>query len=374
MKKCVCILLISFILIFGYVGSNGVEFSGDAKSLILMEQNTGTVMYEMNADEALPPASVTKIMTALLVCEAIDGGIINLSDLVTASENAASMGGSQIYLETGEKMTVDDLLKSVMVASANDAAAALAEHVSGSLDTFVAKMNERAKELGMENTHFENTNGLDDSVTEHVISARDIAIMSRELLKHPIIFNYTTIWQDTVRDGKFTLTNTNRLIKFFDGANGLKTGSTSKAGFCISASAKRDKMQLIAVVMGASSRDIRNKTASEMLEYGFANYDYSSYDDTEIADIPIKCGVNDTICGKIDGYSAVLKKGAKLEQNIEINEEICAPLTIGDPIGKVSYTCDGEVLYECDITSCADVPKIGFLTAFISILKKSMIL
>lgn len=373
MKKiavCISILLV----VFFNTGVSAVEFSGDAKSLILIEQNTGDVLYELNADAAYPPASVTKIMTALLVVEQIDNGVISLDDMVTTSEKAASMGGSQIYLEVGEQMSVNDLLKSVMVASANDAATALAEFVSGSEEAFVARMNERAKELGMNNTNFENTNGLDDTAQNHVTSARDIAIMSKELLKHPIIFNYTTIWMDTVRNGEFTLTNTNRLIKFFNGANGLKTGSTSKAGFCISASAKRDNLQLIAVVMGASTRDVRNKTAGEMLEYGFANFDYGGFENDNVCNIPIKGGKDTEFCAEYQGYGAVVKKGEKLEKNVVIFDDISAPIAQGDVVGKVTYFCADKTLYECDVISCEDVQKIGFLDAFVSILKNALIL
>ena len=222
----------------------------DAVSCILMDAKTGRVLFEKNADEALPPASVTKVMTMLLVFEALDAGTIKLSDMVQASEHAASMGGSQIYLKVGEEMSVDDLLKSLIVASANDAAVALAEYIAGSEESFVAKMNARAEELGMKNTHFENTNGLDDTATNHVTSARDIAIMTREVVKHEAVFNYSTIWMDTIRDGAFGLTNTNRLIRFYKGATGLKTGSTAKAKFCISATAKSDGISLIKVIMG----------------------------------------------------------------------------------------------------------------------------
>ena len=223
----------------------------ECQSAILMEASTGMVLYEKNADEALPPASVTKIMTLLLVMEAVDSGKIKLTDMVSVSENAASMGGSQVYLKVGEEMSVEEMIKCVVIASANDCAVALAEFLCGSEEAFVTQMNTRAKELGMENTNFENTNGLDDTVTNHKISARDIAIMSRELLSHELILKYSSTWMDTIRDGTFGLTNTNRLVRFYSGANGLKTGSTSRAKFCISATAKRDGMQLIAVIMAA---------------------------------------------------------------------------------------------------------------------------
>ena len=246
------------------------QFESDAKSLILIEASTGKVLYENNADEALPPASVTKIMTLLLVMEAIEQGKLKLTDMVTVSEAAANMGGSQVYLEVGEQLSVEEMIKCVVIASANDAAYALAEAIAGTEESFVSRMNERARELQMRNANFENTNGLDDTTENHVMSARDIAIMSAELMKYPVILKYTTIWQDSIRNGAFVLTNTNRLIRFYPGANGLKTGSTSKAGFCISAAAKREGMQLIAVVMGVSTRDSRNETAKQLLSWGFA--------------------------------------------------------------------------------------------------------
>jgi len=275
-KRLISFLLLPAMLIglfsFSASAAETPDLAIDAQSAILIEASTGQVFYEKNADEALPPASVTKIMTLLLVMEAIDSGSIALSDMVSVSDYASSMGGSQVYLKAGETMSVEDLLKSVVIASANDAAVALAEFLMGSEEAFVKRMNERAKELGMENTNFENTNGLDDTAENHLISARDIATMSRELIKHEKILEYSSTWMDSIRNGEFGLTNTNRLIRFYSGANGLKTGSTSKAKFCISASAKRDGMQLIAVIMGSPTRDIRNECAKKLLDYGFANY------------------------------------------------------------------------------------------------------
>ena len=238
----------------------------DAASCILMDAKTGAVLYEYHADDALPPASVTKVMTMLLVFEAIDGGLLSLTDTVRISETAASMGGSQIFLAPGEEMSVNDLLKGLIVSSANDAAVALAETIAGSEEAFVAKMNTRAQELGMKNTHFENTNGLDDTTENHVTSARDIALMTKELMTHEKVFDYTTIWMDTIRGGTFGLSNTNRLIRFYQGATGMKTGSTAKAKFCISATAERDGLSLIAVIMGSPTRDIRN--ALDKFGYG----------------------------------------------------------------------------------------------------------
>ena len=251
-----------------------MPFDVNADSAVLMEAETGTILYAKNADQALPPASVTKIMTLLLVMEAIADGKLGWDDMVQTSEYAASMGGSQVFLEPGEEMSVTEMVKCVVVSSANDAAVALAERVAGSEAAFVRRMNERAAELGMKNTVFYNTNGLDDDVDGHVSSARDIAIMSRELItKHPKILEFSSIWMDSIRNGAFGLTNTNRLVRFYRGANGLKTGSTAKAKFCISATAERGGMQLIAVVMAAPSRDERNEIAKKLLDYGFAGWE-----------------------------------------------------------------------------------------------------
>ena len=265
MKKTVSFILAALMIVcsvpvFAEIADN-TPFDVKADSAVLVDLATGTVLYSKNADLALPPASVTKIMTLLLFVEEVARGNIALDESISVSEYAASMGGSQVYLEPGETMTAEEMLKCVIIASANDAAVALAEKVAGSEEAFVARMNQRAAEIGMTNTHFENATGLDDDTVKHLTSAYDIALMSRELLKHELITKYSTIWMDTIRNGEFGLTNTNRLIRFYEGATGLKTGSTSKAGFCMSASAKRDGLHLIAVVMGAESRDIRNETA-----------------------------------------------------------------------------------------------------------------
>lgn len=358
-----CIVMLIPLFAFG-VGA--AEFSGetDAKSAILMEISTGRVLYEKNADEALPPASVTKIMTMLLVTEAIDGGVISLSDMVTASTKASKMGGSQIYLKEGEQMSVDDLLKSLTVASANDAAVALAEHLCGSEEAFVARMNERAKELGMTNTNFENTNGLDDTTVNHVTSARDIAIMSCELLKHDLIYNYTMIWMDTIRDGAFGLTNTNRLIRFYKGATGLKTGSTSKAKFCISASAERDGLGLVAVIMASPTRDVRNAAAASLLDYGFANYAFLQKESEAQNEIPVKGGVKKTLATVSESFGEVINKGddKKLESETVLPESIAAPIKKGDKVGEIIYKVDGAEIGRASIVADEDVEKISFFT------------
>lgn len=336
---------------------------GEAKSVILIEAETGRVLYEHDADLRLPPASVTKIMTLLLVAEEIDRGTMKLTDTVQVSDNASHMGGSQVYLKAGEEMSVEDLLKSVIIASANDAATALAEQVAGSVESFVTRMNQRAGELGMENTVFENPTGLDDSTVDHKTTARDIAIMSRELMKHEFILNYTTIWMDTIRNGAFGLTNTNRLIRFYSGANGLKTGSTHKAGFCISAAAKRDGMQLIAVIMGAPNRDSRNVTAKKLLDYGFANYRYVNREAGDSGEIKVLGGVSDTVKLTHGGFETVLEKSeaAKgVDTVVNLPESINAPVKAGDPVGTVDYKIGDTVIGSAEIKAAEDVPRIGF--------------
>ena len=352
-------LLISPVAASGSVASN--EFG--APSCILMEASTGLVLYEENADEALPPASVTKIMTLLLVMEAVDEGRLGWEDMITTSEYAASMGGSQVYLEVGEEMPVWEMVKCVVVASANDAAVALAEAIAGSEEAFVSMMNARAAELGMTSTHFENTNGLDDDTESHVTSSRDIAIMSRELItKHPKILEYSSIWMDTIRNGEFGLTNTNRLIRFYRGANGLKTGSTAKAKFCISATAERDGMQLIAVIMASPSRDERNESAKKLLDYGFANWEVASLEPEPLDDLVLNGGVYPTLPIKYEDSQLVLKKGsaAKLTKNLVLPETISAPVAAGDEVGKIEYLLDGEVVATLPIVAAEDRDRIGF--------------
>lgn len=341
----------------------------NCRSALLMEAETGKVLFEQNADEALPPASVTKIMTLLLVMEAIDSGKIGYADMVTASAHACSMGGSQIYLKEGEQMSVEDMLKSVVIASANDAAVALAEYVLGTEEAFVARMNERARELGMSSTNFENTNGLDDTATNHLISARDIAIMSRELLKHEKITEYSSIWMDTIRNGEFGLTNTNRLVRFYKGATGLKTGSTSKAGFCISATAKRDGVTLICVIMGAESRDIRNAAATSLLDFGFANYALFEDAPKTMEKIKVKGGVASECEIITNGFSCVINKSdsGKIESVAELPDNIEAPIKKGDVIGKIIYKINGNYIGESQILANESIEKIDFWGVFRSV-------
>lgn len=334
----------------------------NCKSAVLMEASTGRVLYEQNPDEALPPASVTKVMTLLLVMEAIDAGKIKLDDTVSTSERAASMGGSQIYLEVGESMTVEDMLKSVIIASANDAACALAEFVSGSEEAFVKAMNDRAAELGMKNTVFENTNGLDDTAENHLTSARDIALMSRELIKHKKILEYSSIWMDTVRNGLFGLTNTNRLVRYYRGCTGLKTGSTSKAGFCVSATAERDGVSLVCVIMGAESSDERNRAAASLLDWGFANYGVFEHTPKELENLKVMGGVADSVPIKYDAFSFVTEKGSagKIQYKIELPEYISAPVKAGDEVGEVVFTLDGKEIGRTPVYADGEAERIGF--------------
>lgn len=344
----------------------------DCKSAILMEAETGRVLYAFNENERLPPASVTKVMTLLLVMEAIADGKISYSDEISASEHACSMGGSQIFLEPGEKMSVDDLLKSVVIASANDAAVTLAEHVAGTEKAFVEQMNLKAAELGMENTCFENTNGLDDTTENHVTSAKDIAIMSRELIKYPKILEYSGIWMDTVRNGEFGLTNTNRLIRYYKGATGLKTGSTAKAGFCITATAERDGMSLIAVIMGAPSRDARNSAAAALLDYGFSNFTVFRNDVSTHYSVNVIKGKQSVCSAEEEGIIAVIEKkyAGKTEKHVELPESLNAPISVGQKLGTVEYSAGGERIAVAEIYALESVSSLGFFDILLRIFAK----
>ncbi len=364
MKKVICFFIcVCFMMQSVAVFAEGnTDLGLNAKSAILMEEATGNILYESNPDERLPIASVTKVMTMLLIMEAVDSGKISLDDMVTVSENAMSYGGSTMFLETGEQLTVNDMLKGIAVASANDGCVAMAEHLAGSESAFVDMMNEKAKELGMENTHFMNTNGLDED--DHYSSARDVAIMSRELMKHETIFNYTSIWMDTLRGGKFQLANTNKLIRFYDGANGLKTGSTSKALCCLSAAAKRNDMQLIAVVLGAPTSAERFASAKSLLDYGFANYAVNTQITAgdEVQKIAVEKGVDKEV-GVVagDSCSTLVKKGQEdnITKEIKIDETITAPIEAGQKIGTMTISRDGEVIADIDLNASSTVEKKG---------------
>ena len=346
-------------------------FTPNCKSAVLMEASTGKILYAHNPAEAMPPASVTKIMTLLLVMECMDAGTLHWEDTVTASARATSMGGSQIFLKEGEQMTARDLIKSVVIASANDAAVALAEHTYGSEEAFVGRMNQRAAELGMTATHFENTNGLDDTAQNHVTSAGDIAIMSRELIKHTEILEFSSTWMDTIRNGQFGLTNTNRLVRFYRGCNGLKTGSTAKAGFCVSVTAEREGMTLICVIMGAENRDIRNAEAQKLLDWGFATYGLFTAEGGSLDPLRVTGGEADEVGIAYPQFTAVLPKAdvKAVEHTVTLPESVKAPVRAGEAVGKITYICKGQPLGEVSITATETVEELGFFELWLRILR-----
>ncbi len=340
----------------------GVELTLTSHAALLMEKTTGQILYAQNEHEALPPASVTKIMTVLLTMEAIDSGRIALADVVTVSAYAAGMGGSQVFLAEGEQITVDDLLKGVCVSSGNDAAVALAEHVAGVTELFVEQMNNRARELGMNDTHFVNCTGL--TAEGHVTSAHDIALMSRELLlHHPEVRNYTTIWMDTLRNGTFGLSNTNKLIRFYDGATGLKTGFTREAGYCISATAERDGMELIAVIMKGNTSDSRNADAKTLLNYGFSTYALVNIQPEEpLPVLPVVLGTADTVSAVLpeEGRTLLLEKSQTggLTQTVELPETVTAPVCAGDRLGTLTVSREGTVALAIPIVAGETVARL----------------
>ena len=347
-----------------------------AKSALLMDMATGTILYEQNAHEKLPPASVTKVMTMLLIMEAIDSGKISWDDTVTVSEAAAAKGGSQIYLKVGETMSVSDMLKSVAVSSANDCACALAEHIAGSESAFVEKMNIRAGQLGMYDTHFVNCTGLDDgeNAKEHLTSAYDIAIMSRELmLNHPDIQKFTTIWMDTVRNGAFGLSNTNKLVRFYPGATGLKTGFTSGAGYCLSATAERNGLGLIAVVLGAKTSQERFAGCKSMLDYGFANYALIRPEMPTESTIPVKLGTA-KIVSAVPGEDVALliDKGQENQVNvkIELEESLTAPVSKGQKVGTLTVRAGEQVLKQVPMVAGEAVPRLSWWELFVKTLQR----
>ncbi|MDD6612545.1 MAG: D-alanyl-D-alanine carboxypeptidase [Clostridiales bacterium] len=339
-----------------------------AKGAILTTED-GQVLFEQNADASYPPASVTKIMTMLLTMEAVDSGKASMEDIVTASAHAAEMGGSQIYLKEGEQMSLDDMLKSIAVASANDAAVAVAEHLGGSEDAFVSMMNDRAAALGCTGTTFVNPNGLDTDGEETKTTARDLALISQELLKHEHILDYTSIWMDTVRNGEFGLANTNKMLKLYDGMIGLKTGYTSTAGYCISAVAERDGMRLIAVVLGEPDKDSRNGDITAMLNYGFANYAVAEIleEGQELGDVAVELGIQDSVQAKLKDDTAILleKSAAEgLTREIQLKEQVAAPVQAGDLLGEVILLRDGEELERRDIVAADSVERKGLSDIF----------
>lgn len=381
LSSLILVIIFSFIFIpisFSYDDSSfiwsndySIETSNDittdlkleSQSCILIEQNSGKILYEHNSHEQLRPASVTKVMSILLIMEALDSGKISLDDKVPCSQNAANMGGSQIWLDVREELTVDEMLKAICVVSANDCTVAMAEYLAGSTDAFVERMNIRAKELGMNDTCFKNCHGIDED--GHVTSSYDISLMSRELLvNHPNITNYTTIWMDSLRDGKSELVNTNKLIRNYKGATGLKTGSTSLALYNLSASATRDNLSLIAVIMKAPSTKVRFAEAQKLLDYGFSNYSYTEFakKDSILTTIPVSKGIKNSVDAiYAENSGCLLEKGLdkNIEQIINIEESIEAPISKGQKLGEIMYSLNGEILGKTDIIANEDIRKIN---------------
>jgi len=345
--------------------SNSTDLQLESGAAILIDQTTGNILYDHNSHEQLRPASVTKVMTILLIMEALDEGRINLEDKVPCSSNARSMGGSQIWLNETEELTVNEMLKAICVVSANDCTVAMSEYLAGSQEAFVQKMNNRAKELGMNDTCFKNCHGIDED--GHVTSAHDIAIMSRELLQnHNSITKYTTIWMDSLRDGKSQLVNTNKLVRNYTGCTGLKTGSTSLALYNLSASATRNGLSLIAVIMKAPSTAIRFSEAKKLLDYGFSSFEYTSFanENDIVKKLPVNKGIQDSIdvvFEKAAGTTTIKGQSANIVQNINIPDSVSAPISKGQKIGEATYTLNGQTLSTINIISTSDVPKMSLL-------------
>ena len=378
MKK-VTTLLLAAVLLAGMLPRRAaaVDLNLNAKSALLMDVATGTVLYEKECHERLAPASVTKVMTMLLIMEALDDGRIHLEDQVTASEAAAAKGGSQIYLKAGETMPVSDMLKSIAVSSANDCACAMAEHICGSESAFVEAMNRRAKELGMQDTHFVNCTGLDDddSAKLHRTSAYDIALMSRELLKnHPDIKKYTTIWMDTVRNGAFGLSNTNKLIRFYPGATGLKTGYTAGAGYCLSASAQKEGMELIAVVMGAKTSQARNAACKELLDYGFANFAVVAPEPEELPQVAVRLGKQNRVPVRMAETAGMLIEKSQrsgITTEISLEESVAAPVVRGQTLGSLSVKSGEQTLRQIPLVAAEDVERLSTGDIFLAVLRRA---
>ena len=375
MKWMAMVLSVCLLVAALAVPAGAVDMQIGGKSALLMDIGTGTVLYEQNAHEKLAPASVTKVMTMLLIMEAIDSGKIGWDDTVTASEAAAAKGGSQVYLKVGETMTVTDMVKSIAVSSANDCACAMAEHIAGSEAGFVQLMNQRAKELGMNDTNFVNCTGLDDdpAAKEHVTSAYDIAVMSRELMKnHPDIQKFTTIWMDTVRNGAFGLANTNKLVRFYPGATGLKTGFTSGAGYCLSATAQRDGLGLVAVVMGCESSQQRFAACKQMLDYGFANFARVEPEVTE-GTVPVRLGRADTVKAvPAEPVQLLIDKAQSNQVQVQtvLEESVSAPVSKGQRLGTLTVKVGEQVLAQVPMVAQEGVEKLTWSDLFIMVLHR----
>ena len=376
--KRVWAALLALVLVMGALPAQARALDLDVagKAAVLMDIATGTVLYEKNPHERLSPASVTKVMTMLLIMEAIDEGRIGWDDTVTASEAAAAKGGSQIYLKVGETMTVRDLVKSIAVSSANDAACAMAEHIAGSESAFVSLMNQRAKELGMNDTNFVNCTGLDDAeeAKEHLTSAYDIAVMSRELLKnHPDILQFTTIWMDSVRGGEFGLSNTNKLVRFYNGCTGLKTGYTSGAGFCLSASAEREGLGLIAVVLGCETSQERFSACKSMLDYGFANYALVTPEAPQGGAVPVTLGAADSVSAVPGEETALLIEKSQRSQvsvSVELDPAVAAPVSKGQRLGTMTVKAGEQVLARIPMVAAEGVARLTYGELFLEVLRR----
>lgn len=375
MKKLLCaalclVMLTSPVYAINTLTDDDIDIS--APSAILMEKVTGEVIYDKNSHERLPPASVTKVMTMLLIVEAVERGDISLDDTVIASERAASFGGSCVFLEEGEKMSVAEMLKCICVVSANDCAVAMAEHLCGSEQTFVARMNDRARELGLKDTNFKNCTGLFED-DEHYTSAYDIAVMSRELIRHDMIKDYTTIWMDTIRGGEFGLSNTNKLVYYYDGCTGLKTGFTEKAMYCLSATAEREGVEYIAVIMHADTIDKRNNDAKALLSYGFANYRLMPLRSPDVLPpVRVALGSADSVQPVYDGAEAALvpKSGAgEVSYELDLPDTLPAPVEKGQQIGTLRVVSDGSTLYSVKLLADSSVARASFGRTLLELVK-----
>ena len=371
MKKMIAIILALCLLLPLGIAAFAAQkqLSLDAKAAVLMDINSGKVLYTLGENARLYPASITKVMSLLLVMEAVENGKIKLTDKVSASKNAASFGGSQIWLEEGEQMSVDDMIKAVTVASANDACTALGEYISGSSEAFVEQMNRRAESLGMHNTHFENCTGLDESEKNHYSSALDIAIMSRALMKYELIQKYSTIWMDSLRGGKTELVNTNRLVRFYSGCIGLKTGTTTKAGFCVSAVAEREGTRLCAVILGAKNSDERFRSAARLLDYGFANFETVTprMDISQAGEIRVEGGERDTLAAAPEDASVQLTvpkgEGNQVITKVRLQEALPAPIEKGQTVGKAAFYLGKECIGSVKIVAAEQIGKLTFWQA-----------
>ena len=376
MKKRMLAIFVLLVLLAGALlpAVRAAELDLPAPSYVLMERSTGEVLLEHNAHERLRPASVTKVMTLLLIMEALDDGRIGWDDMVQTSAAAAAKGGSQIYLEENEQLPLEEMLKSIVVSSANDCACAMAEHIAGSEAAFVEMMNARAEQLGMTDTHFVNCTGLDDEpeAAEHLTTAYDIALMSRALLGHEAIKKYTTIWMDTVRDGQFGLSNTNKLVRFYDGTTGLKTGYTSAAGHCLSASAERNGMELIAVVLHCASSTDRFESAKALLNYGFSNYALITPDPGELPAVPVTLGASMEITPVLADETPILIDKALatgVETRVRVNESVTAPVEAGQTLGTLTITSGSQTIAERDLVAPEGVEALRWGDVFLQMLR-----